>query len=178
MSSRTGSVYSALSLIADVDVAVEKAFNKQSDSIRNAAIKYGFLKHRLGSDIIYDPAEAVSLEGNSGPYLQYAHARACSILVKAQAKSAEIKDLEDGERSLARKISEFPEVVAKATAELMSHHIANYLYELAQSFNSFYESNRVVDDPRQAIRLQLVKAYADVLKAGLGILGIEAPERV
>ncbi|HXY18319.1 MAG TPA: DALR anticodon-binding domain-containing protein, partial [Candidatus Nitrosopolaris sp.] len=89
-----------------------------------------------------------------------------------------LSTMEQDERSLARKISEYPEVVAKATAELMPHHICTYLYELAQAFNHFYEKNRVIDDPRQDLRLRLVEAYANVLKRGLGLLNIAAPEKV
>jgi arginyl-tRNA synthetase len=142
------------------------------------AIKYAFLKQRIGADIIYVPEESVSLDGNSGPYLQYAHARARSILAKADHAPAAITSLEPGERSLARKIGEYSEVMQRAADDLMPHHICTYLYELAQTFNRFYEHNRVIDDPRQAIRLQLVQLYADVLKDGLGLLGIEAPEHM
>lgn len=179
MSSRTGDVYGAVDLISDVDQAVEKTFGKKSDTTRNAAIKYGFLKHRLGSDIVYDVTESVSLEGNSGPYLQYAHARACSILAKAgDAAAAAGANLDDSERSLARKLSEYPEVFAKASAELLPSHICTYLYELAQSFNRFYEANRVIDDEREALRLKLVEVYTGVLKQGLGLLNIDAPEKI
>jgi arginyl-tRNA synthetase len=177
MSSRTGDVYAAERLLTEVAAAVEKLYPRADEATSLGAVKYGFLKHRLGSDLSYDIDESVSLEGNSGPYLQYAHARARSILQKA-GQPASIDNLEAGERSLARKISQYPEVVAKATEELMPHHIANYIYELAQVFNSFYEKNRVVDDPRQAIRAALVSAYADVLKNGLSLLNITAPERV
>jgi arginyl-tRNA synthetase len=86
--------------------------------------------------------------------------------------------LETDERSLLRKISEYPETVDKAVAELMPHHICTYLYELAQGFNRFYEKNLVVGDPRQDVRLKLVAQYADTLKAGLGLLGIAAPDRM
>jgi arginyl-tRNA synthetase len=178
MSSRTGDVYSAEQLLADVTAEAKKLYPQSNGETALAAVKYGFLKHRLGSDITYDIAESVSLEGSSGPYLQYAHARARSILQKAGHGPVKEKGLEAGERSLARKISEYPAAADKATAELMPHHIANYLYELAQAFNSFYEKNRVVGDPRQAVRAELVSAYADVLKNGLSLLNITAPERV
>ncbi len=147
------------------------------------AVKYAFLKTRIGGDIIYDPQESVSLEGNSGPYLQYAHARARSILHKVTGEH-EVSSagstvlLEAQERSLARKLTEYAEVVDKAVVELTPHLVATYLYELAQVFNRFYENNRVIDDPRQATRLALVTRYAETLKNGLGLLGIAAPDRM
>lgn len=150
-----------------------------SDSIVGA-LRYTLLKNRLGSDVIVDITEAISLDGNSGPYLQYAHARARSILHKAQDPSdkAQVEALEAGERSLLRKISEYPEVVEKAVQELMPHHICTYLYELAQTFNRFYEHNRVIGDPREPQRLHLVQTYASTLKSGLQLLGIPAPEHM
>ena len=178
MSSRTGEIYSADDLLSDVQGETKKLYPDSTSDAYLAAIKYGLLKHRLGSDIVYDVSESVSLEGNSGPYLQYAHARASSILQKSGDKEAKTADLDESEKSLARKISEYPEVVAKATDELMPHHVATYLYELAQTFNRFYEHNRVIGDPRETTRLGLVKSYADVLKGGLSLLNIAAPEHV
>jgi arginyl-tRNA synthetase len=143
-----------------------------------AAVKYAFLKHRLGSDIVLNVEESISLEGSSGPYLQYAHARASSILAKADLQELQSVEFDSNERSLARKISEYPEVVQKAVNELMPHHIANYLYELAQAFNRFYETSRIISDEREAIRLKLTKAYQQVLNNGLDILNIAAPEKM
>ncbi len=188
MSSRMGNIIPA-SEVLDVTAAANKAVHgKDDEGAVLAAVKYAFLKTRIGGDVIYDPAESVSLEGNSGPYLQYAHARARSILAKArsgkqsfdyaQGKETGNIKLEAGERSLVRKIGEYTEVVDKAAAELMPHHICTYLYELAQVFNSFYEHNRVIGDPRQDLRLRLVEAYSDTLKNGLGLLNITAPERM
>lgn len=212
MSSRKGNFLRAVDVL---DVATEAAKqlseNPVSEELVLAAVKYAFLKNRIGGDIVYDPVESVSLEGNSGPYLQYAHARAKSILAKSSdSRHAEqphlgwarvsappdlaadvsvtsrgvlklVQDdggLEAGERSLVRKLSEYSEVVDRAVAELMPHHICTYLYELAQTFNRFYEHNRVIGDPREAIRLDLVSRYADTLKDGLTLLGITAPERM
>lgn len=180
MSSRKGDVYSASSLLHDVETEAKKRYPSSPTSTHLAAIRYGFLKHRLGSDIIYDLAESVSLEGNSGPYLQYAHARARSILSKKQSNLTDTGDikLDAAERSLARKISQYPEVVKQATIELLPHHICTYLYELAQNFNRFYEKSRVIGDNREAVRLKLVESYTKVLKNGLGLLGIEAPDHL
>ncbi|HSE60894.1 MAG TPA: arginine--tRNA ligase [Candidatus Saccharimonadales bacterium] len=178
MSSRKGNNPMAQDIL-DAAVAANKAATGADDNnVVLAAVKYAFLKYRIGGDMIYNPEESVSLEGDSGPYLQYAHARARSILVKAGEAKGEAAGLDAAERSLARKISEYPEVIAKAVEELMPHHIAVYLYELAQSFNRFYEHNRVVGDPRQTTRQQLVALYADVLKDGLTLLNIAAPERL
>lgn len=182
MSSRSGNVKLYESLEADIQKALRKLYGEGKDGLQTVlgAIKYEFLKHRIGSDFIFDVGESITLQGNSGPYLQYAHARAKSILEKSktgQQKPGPI-DFQPAERSLARKIGEYPEVVARATSELMPHYICTYLYEMAQNFNSFYENNRVVGDKRQAERLILVEAYADVLKSGLDLLNIEAPERV
>jgi len=179
MSSRKGNILRATDVIDAAAAANRQANNSNDEQVVLGAVKYAFLRQRLGPDIIYDPAESVSLEGNSGPYLQYAHARARSVLGKTSDQPADdIADLQQGERSLTRKISEYPEVIHQAVAELMPHHVSTYLYELAQAFNRFYEHNRVIGDDRQATRLKLVQLYADVLKDGLGILGIAAPDRM
>ncbi|HSX15639.1 MAG TPA: arginine--tRNA ligase [Candidatus Saccharimonadales bacterium] len=178
MSSRKGNVVTALEILEAAREAGKATGTNPSEETILAAVKYAFAKNRIGGDVIYDPKESIALEGNSGPYLQYAHARARSILAKAEQGSGELTDLSDDERSLLRKITEYAEVVEKATAELMPHHICTYLYELAQKFNQFYEHNRVIGDDRQAARLKLVEHYADTLKNGLELLGIAAPERM
>lgn len=180
MSSRKGNVVTALEILeAARQAGAETGTDPTEDTIL-AAVKYAFAKNRIGSDIAYDPKESIALEGNSGPYLQYAFARANSILQKSAADNSQPApaDLEAAERSLLRKIGEYAEVVERATAELMPHHICTYLYELAQTFNRFYEHNRVIDDPRESIRIQLVSKYAQTLKNGLDLLGIHAPEKM
>lgn len=179
MSSRKGNVILALDVL-DAAAEANKNINGQdSPQVSVGAVKYAFLKNRIGGDMVFNPAESVSIEGNSGPYLQYAHARACSILTKTGDNSKpRIDNFDESERSLARKISEYPEVVQKASLELLPHHICTYLYELAQNFNRFYEKSRIIGDEREAVRLELVKAYKNVLKKGLSLLNIEAPERM
>jgi len=178
MSSRQGNFLRAVDVLNAAAEANKTLTGQDSESATLGAVKYAFLKTRMGGDIIYDPDESVSLEGNSGPYLQYAHARARSILKKADKPTEPAGALQPDERSLARKISEYPEVVDKAVAELMPHHVCTYLYELAQVFNRFYEKNRVIGDERQALRLGLVNRYAETLKQGLALLGIAAPEQM
>lgn len=180
MSSRKGNILRATDILNAAAVANREVTGKDDPQVILAAVKYAFLKQRIGGDIIYDPAESVALEGNSGPYLQYAHARARSIVRKSPDSSTKVQidSLEPGERSLVRKISEYPEVVDKAVQELMPHHICTYLYELAQTFNRFYEHNRVIGDPREPQRLQLVQTYVRTLNGGLTLLGISAPEHM
>ncbi|HSX06206.1 MAG TPA: arginine--tRNA ligase [Candidatus Saccharimonadia bacterium] len=180
MSSRKGNFLRAVDVLDMVAEASQETTGERNNDVVLGAIKYAFLKQRIGPDIIFDPKESVAIEGNSGPYLQYAHARARSILAKAveHKKTAELADLTADERSLLRKITEYSEVVQKATADLMPHHICTYLYELAQKFNQFYEHNRVIGDDRETERLRLVDLYASTLKSGLVLLGIAAPERL
>lgn len=179
MSSRRGNILRAVDVLDAAAAANKAATGKEQEQTILGAVKYSFLKQRMGGDIIYSPAESVALEGNSGPYLQYAHARARSILTKAATGSTNVSsELQAEERMLARKISEFAEAVDQAALELMPHHICTYLYELAQVFNRFYENNRVIDDERQAVRLSLVRLYADTLKKGLSLLGITAPDKM
>lgn len=178
MSSRLGNVTRAVDVVNTVAGVVEGRDDVVKQQITLGAIKYSFLKHKLGGDIAFDVNESVSLEGNSGPYLQYAHARARSILSKASAVPATLTSIEAGERSLVRKLGEYREIVALAVQEAMPHHITTYLYELAQTFNRFYENNRVIGDEREPQRLALVNRYADTLREGLGLLGISAPNQM
>jgi arginyl-tRNA synthetase len=179
MSSREGNILRAQDILEAANKANIALNGQNNHETVLGAVKYALLKNRIGGDIIYDSEQSVSLEGNSGPYLQYAHARARSILLKANSeKPAGNIGLDAGERSLARKITEYVEVFDKAVVELMPHHICTYLYELAQIFNHFYEHNRVIGDEHEDIRLMLVERYADTLKAGLELLGIVAPDKM
>jgi arginyl-tRNA synthetase len=178
MSSRKGNILRATDVLETAAVESKAAVGEDDHEAVLGAVKYAFLKQRIGADIIYDPKESVQVLGNTGPYLQYAHARARSILAKATKKSERGNDLQADERSLLRKISEYSEVVDVAVQELLPSHVCTYLYELAQVFNRFYENNRVIDDVREAVRLNLVEAYADTLKKGLSILNISAPDKM
>lgn len=178
MSSRSGNVIEIDWLFDQIAQAVKERGDNADDTIIAGSLRYQFLKVRVGSDVVFDINESVSLQGNSGPYLQYAHARARSILSKSTVTATEIQELQPSERSLIRKLSEYSTVVDHATRELMPHYICTYLYELAQVFNRFYEKNRVIGDPREAERLTLITKYADTLKSGLELLGIHAPEKM
>ncbi|MDB5179873.1 MAG: argS [Candidatus Saccharibacteria bacterium] len=180
MSSRKGNFLRAVDVLEAAADENEKAQGNRDDAPVLGAIKYAFLKNRIGPDVIFDPHESVGLQGNSGPYLQYAYARAVSILSKLQDEylGAQTDGFDVGERGLLVKMTEFGEVIEEATKQLAPHLVCTYLYELAQTFNRFYEASRIVDDPREAIRGRLVSAYAGILKSGLNLLGIQAPDHM
>lgn len=180
MSSRSGEVVEISWLFDKVAEAITDRGGTATDEIVAGALRYQFLRVKIGSDIVFDVNDAVSLQGNSGPYLQYAHARACSIIAKAGQSDLDIRtaEFDDSERMLLRKMSQYVEVVNRATSELLPHHICSYLYELAQEFNRFYEKCRIIGDEREDIRLSLVVNYRDILARGLMILGIVAPDKM
>lgn len=174
MSSRTGDVLNIEWLFDRLHEAASERGEVQ-EAVIIAALRYAFLKVRIGGDIIFDINEALSIEGNSGPYLQYAHARARTILTKSQQAGVEPAELDSAERMLVSKIGEYNEVVQAASEQLLPHLLCTYLYELSQIFNRFYEQSRVIGDARETQRLFIVERYADVLRDGLTILGIPAP---
>jgi arginyl-tRNA synthetase len=178
MSSRKGDVLEIGWLFDQIGAAIEARGGKPNDELIAGALRYQFLKVRVGGNVVFDVNEAVSLHGNSGPYLQYAHARASSILEKATGKSCVLHEVafEENERVLVQKMSEYADIVELAFRDLLPHHICHYLYELAQEFNRFYEAARIIGDPRESERLAIVGMYRDILARGLAIIGIHAPE--
>ncbi len=180
MSSRKGNFLRATDVLDAADHANTSQNGKTDEQVSLGAVKYSFLRQRMGGDIVYDPEESVSLQGNSGPYLQYAHARACSIISKSTLSPVDLtgESLDEPERTLAQKLSEYTDVVTAATSELAPHLVCTYLFELSQTFNRFYEKSRILDDPRETTRLALAIRYRDTLASGLSILGIAAPEKL
>ena len=178
MSSRTGDVITIDWLFDEFSKAIEARGGRASDEIVSGALRYQFLRVKIGGDVIFDINEAVSLTGNTGSYLQYAHARARRILEKSAVEFVMPSQVYDEDYALVRKLGEYHEVVDVATRQLEPHHICNYLFELAQEFNRYYEQNQVIGSDHEAHRLSLVALYADILKAGLAILGIDAPDKM
>jgi arginyl-tRNA synthetase len=178
MSSRKGNVVTALEILeAARQAGADSGLNPNEKTIL-AAVKYAFSKVRIGGDISYNPKESIALDGNSGPYIQYSHARARGILDKISGDFSPPNKIYDEDRSLVLKLSEYKEVVELATRQLEPHHICTYLFELAQVFNRYYEKNQVVGSEHEKHRAGIVATYADTLKSGLAILGIDAPERM
>jgi arginyl-tRNA synthetase len=188
MSSRTGNVITGESLIEDlIASAKERAAESRAEDkeilaqqVAVAAIKYQVLKQATGKNIIFDREKALSLEGDSGPYLQYAYARTCAIAQKAADAGVVAKvDASVTSNTVARLIPRFPEVVARAADLLEPHLVTTYLLELASSFNAWYAQEQILDGtPAAAHKLALVEAVSRTLKNGLWILGIPAPEKM
>lgn len=179
MSSRTGDVLEISWLFDQFKDAINERGGEPTDEIIAGALRYQFLKVKIGSDVVFDVNEAVSLIGNTGSYLQYAHARARRILEKAHHHTTKAPtEVYEEDRLLVRKLGEYHEIIELATQLLEPHHICNFLFELAQEFNRYYEKNQVLGSDHEEHRLGLVSMYADTLRAGLMILGIAAPEKM
>jgi len=201
MSSRTGEVVTAASLIDDVKAKLaEYASGKMdltaderaaaAEVIAIGAVKYSILKQHPGQDIVFDFGKSLSFEGDSGPYLQYAYARLRSILRKAggvgdttgTAEAADFGTLTtENELMLMRKIFAFPDAVRRAQEMLAPSGFVAYLYQLAAVANKFYETTPILKDEnvaRRNARLALATTAARVLKKGLALLGIGALEKI
>lgn len=180
-SSRLGNFVKAVDIINLTTEAMAKTGNDPLEEVILGAIKYAFLKSRYQGDTIFDPETSVSLQGNSGPYLQYSLTRAKSILRQIEPKKSQIDSteaLDQFERPLAAKLAEFPSQLEKSVEELAPHVLCTYLYELAQTFNRFYENSKVAGHEREQIRAQLVESYVHILTRALTILGIPTPEKM
>ncbi len=188
MSSRTGNIIRGEDLLNDLAAAAKARASesraddaeKLSQEIAVAAIKYQILKQAFSKDIIFDRERALSLEGDSGPYLQYAHARAHQLLEKAKAQGvAPAVDANTEPTNLTRLLHRFPEAVEYAAAHTEPHLLTNYLIEFGAAFNSWYAQVQVLDGtPEASHKVALVDAVRRTLKNGLWILGIPAPERM
>lgn len=175
MSSRTGTIIPALTLIEDV-----KKRTKDNEEVALAAIKYMILRQSIGNDIIFDFEKSVSTEGDSGVYLQYAHARANSIIEKAGIKGQTLDTDSQGltlgkTREIEKLLYRFPEIVERAGAEYAPNYITTYLTELASAFNNFYAHEQIIGND---YRLAITEAFKTVIKNGLTVLGIVAPEHM
>ncbi|MCX6795257.1 MAG: arginine--tRNA ligase [Candidatus Falkowbacteria bacterium] len=193
MKSREGTVVDADNLVWElVDLAKEGIIERNSEldgaeaderamKIALAAIKYKLLKANIFKNMIFDPKESLSFDGDTGPYLLYSFARANSILAKVPEAEGDFRDtanLEDAEFALIQKIAGFREVLAYAGESRNPSLVAHYAFELAQIFNEFYHSCQVANSENTNLRLKLVEAFSLVLQRSLYILGIEILEKM
>lgn len=197
MSSRTGKVITGEGLLNELKEVVmtkmgERSFDSAqdkdliADQVAVAALKYTVLKQAVGGDITYEPEKITNMEGDTGSYLQYTFARMQSILKKSLLDPARVQPSQNvgqglnpntntEELAILRWIYRYPEVVEQAGERYAPHMIAGYTYELATRFNTFYNQHRVVGND---FRIMLTQATANILKSGLELLGISAPEEM
>lgn len=150
------------------------------------AVKYADLSSDLVRDYIFNMDRMIAFEGNTGPYMQYAHARVCSIFMKAGIEIGQVTQTpfvlqETAERSLALVLLRYGHVVADVGNSLEPHRLCSYLYELAEAYSTFYQQCPVLKADEEAIRnsrLRLCDLVRRVLLDGLDLLGIEAPQRM
>ena len=154
------------------------------------ALKYFILKVDARKNMLFNPEESIDFNGNTGPFIQYTYARIRSILRKAAsplplqvegAIGSEGKLLSDKEVELVQKMNEFGAAVEQAGKDYSPSGIANYCYELTKVFNQFYHDYSILnesDEQKKAVRLMLAKNVAKIIKNGMGLLGIEVPERM
>lgn len=188
MSSRTGNVITGESLLNDLtEVARDHAADSRAEDkeklaqeVAVAAIKFQILKGGTSKDIVFEREHALSVEGDSGPYLQYTHARTHAILEKAKEVGISVAfDAGAEAPELARLIYRFHDTVQRAGEELEPHHVANYLISVAAAFNSWYAQEQILDGtPAAAHKVALTDITRLTLKNGLWLLGIPAPEKV
>ena len=151
------------------------------------ALKYFILKVDARKNMLFNPEESIDFNGNTGPFIQYTHARIRSILRKAESAEANSSlltlhsSLEDKEVELIQKMSEYGAAVAQAGTDYSPSGIANYCYELTKVFNQFYHDYSILNEPdeqKRQTRLVIARNVAKILKNGMALLGIEVPERM
>ena len=149
------------------------------------ALKYADLSTERIKDYVFDWDRMLAFEGNTGPYLQYAHARICSIfrragIDRASVRSAHITLDQPPERALAMRLLAYPSAIDTTLDSYSPHKLCTYVYELASDFSSFYQECPILksDEPVRTSRLALADLTARVLEHSLGLLGITAPEQM
>lgn len=147
------------------------------------ALVYGILSQNRKMDMVFDWNKMLSFEGNSAPYLQYTHARACSVIRKSEDEHPRLtmsSDLSDAERRLTKLLLLFGETLEDARRDHLPHKLTNYLYDVCQAFNTFYNSDEILTAPteRRSFRLGMTALTARVLKTGAEILTLRVPDRM
>ena len=177
----------AFALVSEKNPTLDEAERREIARVVGlGAVKYADLLPNRQSDYVFSWEKMLSFQGNTAPYLQYSYVRIRSIFRKGEIDPTTVSALssatlaEPGELTLAKKLAQFGEVVPQVLDDYRPNVLANYLYELAATFHSFFESCPVLksEGATQATRLALCDVTARVLAHGLGLLGIEVPERM
>lgn len=155
--------------------------------IAQGALKYFMLKVEPRKTMLFNPKESIDFNGNTGPFIQYTHARICSLLRKASAQGLAvpteftIDSCNDKEKELIKNISRYGSVIEMAAKDHAPSYIANYVYDLVKLYNQFYHDYSILNEEDSAVkefRLALSKEVATVVASGMGLLGIRVPERM
>jgi arginyl-tRNA synthetase len=156
-----------------------------AEAIGVASLKYAILKNEPIKDVEFSWDVALNFEGDTGPYLQYAYARASSIIKKAESNNVKLTNsvllpdkIEPSEVCLVKKIIEFPEIIKHSSERFDPSLIAHYSFQLAQLFNEFYHSCPVLESKEESFRIKLVEAFRTTIKNALYLLGIEVMEEM
>lgn len=161
----------------------EEEANEIARKVGLGALKYFILKVDPRKNMLFNPAESIDFNGNTGPFIQYTYARIQSVLRKAESPwtLGSLVSLDPKELALIQRLCEYPAIVRNAGENFSPAVICNYAYDLACDFNSFYHDLSILNEPdsnKRALRLLLAKNVAKVIQSALGLLGIEVPERM
>lgn len=203
MKSREGTVVDADDLVAEMIGSARKMsedkINKLTDLSEDeaneiarivglGALKYFILKVDARKNMLFNPTESIDFNGNTGPFIQYTYARIRSILRKASESGISIPetlsaqtDLSEKEISLIQMLADFPNVVKQAGSDYNPSCIANYCYDLVKEYNQFYHDFSILheeDENKKTFRLVLSAEISRIIRTGMGLLGIEVPERM
>ena len=201
MKSREGTVVDADDLVAEMIADARQTseelgkFDDISEEERNeiarivgmGALKYFILKVDARKNMLFNPEESIDFNGNTGPFIQYTHARIRSILRKAAEQQIDFSTMPEGvelsekETELIQKLNSYGAAVAQAGKDYSPSGIANYCYELTKEFNQFYHDYSILreeDEKKKVFRLILARNVAKTIKNGMALLGIEVPERM
>ena len=188
MKSREGTVVDADDLMAKMieDAGEMNADPEVARMVGLGALKYFILKVDPRKNMLFNPAESIDFNGNTGPFIQYTYARIRSVMRKAEEggltfNELTINELDPKELALIQRLCEYPATVRTAGDDFSPAVICNYAYALACDFNSFYHDLSILNEPdaaKRALRLLLAKNVAKVLKSAMNLLGIEMPERM
>ena len=170
-----------LSDLSDEDAA------EVHEIIAQGALKYFMLKVEPRKTMLFNPKESIDFNGNTGPFIQYTHARICSLLRKAAAQGVEVpssfalESCNDKEKELIKTISRYGSIIELAAKDHAPSYIANYVYDLVKMYNQFYHDYSILNEEDAAVktfRLALSKEVATIVASGMGLLGIRVPERM
>ena len=187
MSSRLGNIISGEWLFDETKRRLKENFEQMEEEtlekVAVGAVKYSVLKFSRKSDITFSFKESINLEGNSGPYIQYTFARTQSVLANARNSEFRIQNsenikLEKEELLVLRLLIHFPEIVEEAGDSFAPNLLCNYLFELSQAFNNFYQKHKILESENEEFRLKLTRGVGQTLKTGLYLLGIESPTKM